>query len=120
MIYNHNDRIVFRAKITSNTEANVFVVPYGLGIRFKLTKLYIYNDAGTATTVKIFDHVATGTVTDPPAQGDATSPLLYWNIPTVSYIAEGDDKLPRITFQQGMAIVASQGSVYVEATVVEA
>ncbi len=119
LIYENNDRIMFRARVASTAETNVFICPYGFGIRFKLLKLSIYNEAGTATSVKIFDHHATVAVTDPPAQGDATTPLMTVSVATIDSKDKGLNECPALVFNQGMAVVASQGTIVVTATVIE-
>ena len=126
-IYKDNDKIPFTVRVTGTTETQVFVVPYGLNIRFKIDKVYMYNEAGTATTVKIFDHVTAGGVTDPPNQGDATTPLKTVFLPANTntttlppYYAAGTDQLGELNFQQGMAVVASQATVDIEVIAVEA
>ncbi len=118
-IYKRNDRITFTARVVNSSEANVFVCPYGFGVRFKLIKLSIYNEAGTATSIKFFDHKATGAPSDPPSQGDSTTPLFTKSVATVAHTNIGMNDIEEFTFNQGMAVVASQGTVVITATVIE-
>lgn len=117
--YEHNDRITFRARVTSTSEANVFVCPYGFGVRFKILKLQVYNEAGSATVLKFFDHIASGAPTDPAAFGDATTPIFNVSIPTVAHTFIGQNEMPKWNFAQGLAVVASQGTVIIDVEVIE-
>jgi hypothetical protein len=123
--YEYNHLITYTKRITGVGETNVFLCPYGVNIRLRLLKLIIFNEAGTYTTVKIFDHNAAGTVTDPPANGDATTPLMTIGVPPGAAGTTGNAQIDlngasEIAFAQGMAVVASQASVQVMAVVTEA
>ena len=121
--YEGAENITFSARITGTSETNVFKCPYGLGIRFRLISLTAYNEAGTATTFKVFDHIASGAPSDPPARGDSTTPLFTVNIPTVDHDGLGPGgtaPIPQEVFQQGMAVVASQANIVITAVVREA
>lgn len=118
--YEHNMLITFTKRITGTTETNVFLCPYGQGIRFKLLKLLFYNEAGTATSVKIFDHNAATTVTDPPATGDATTPMISVTVPTVGNYTLDINSATEINFRQGMAVVSAAAGIQVLAVVREA
>jgi len=119
--YPERDIITFTARVTGTGETNIFKCPYGLGIRFQLLSVVVYNEAGTATSVKVFDHLATGAPSDPPARGDSTTPLFTLGIPTVDHdgLGPGTIPCPKEIFQQGMAVVCSQGTVVITANVRE-
>lgn len=118
--YEDREKINFNIKVTGTSETNVFKVPYGLGVRFKLLKMICYNTAGSATSIKVFDHLASGAPTDPPARGDTNAPLFQVGIPTVDHDGMDTTICPNEIFQQGMAVICSQGDVVINVTVVEA
>jgi hypothetical protein len=123
--YEHNMLIPYTKRITGTTETNIFLCPYGQNIRFKLLKLVLYNEAGTATVVKIFDHNAVTAVTDPPATGDATTPQISISVPPTAAGSTGVYTLDinaasEINFRQGMAVVSAASGIQVLAIVREA
>jgi hypothetical protein len=120
--YPERDIIPFTVRVTGTGEVNVFKCPYGMGIRLQLVSVMAYNEAGGATSIKVFDHLATGAPTDPAFRGDATTPLFTLGIPTVDHdgVGPGTIPCPKEIFQQGMAVVCSQGTVVITANVREA
>lgn len=120
MEYENNHKITFTKRITGATETQVFICPYGFNVRFRLLKLMAYNEAGSATNVKILDHIVTNAPTDPPAQGDSTNPLTTIGVATVDHENLPADVCPEIIFQQGMSVIPSQANIIVTAVVEEA
>jgi hypothetical protein len=118
--YEDREKITFTSTITGTSETNVFKCPYGMGVRFRLVKLIAYNTGGTATSVKVFDHLASGAPTDPPARGDTNAPLFQLGLPTADHDGLDFNQCPEEVFQQGMAVICSQGNVTISAVVIEA
>lgn len=121
--YEGAELIPFTKRITGTAETNVFLCPYGVGIRLRLVKLIIYNEGAALVTVKIFDHNATTAVTDPPADGDATTPKIQFSVTsgttTDGTKILGHNEPTELVFRQGMAVVCSAANVQVFAVVTE-
>lgn len=120
MEYENNHKIVFTARVTATSETQIFKCPYGQNVRFRLLSLYIYNENGAAQSTKVFDHITTGAPTDPPAQGDSTTPLAILGVATVDHEFLPEGTCPPLIFQQGMAVVIGGASAVIVATVEEA
>lgn len=121
-MYDNNDKITYTVRVTGTSATQVFLCPYGQNVRFMLKKIMIYNEQATPTSVKIFDQNVATSITDPPTQGSSTTPMITLSVPTsggLDYRSAGLDSLPELIFFQGMAVVASQGTIEIVVTVIE-